>query len=129
MSRAWINLGLDFILLVIFSALMIVSVIVRFIFPPGLYSQHWRLWGWTHHDWVTLQFGLVATLALGILIHVMLHWSWVCGMLVTRWKQDKKAKLDEGLQTIYGVGFMIVLFGIMGIILAAAKLTIVRPEL
>jgi hypothetical protein len=124
MSRAWINFWLDTLLLILFSALMMVSVVVRFLFPPSIYAQGWKLWGGSLVDWMNLQFGLVAALALGILLHVMLHWSWICGLIAVGWKRDKKAKLDDGLQTIYGVGFLIVLLSVMGVVLAWAKLTI-----
>jgi hypothetical protein len=125
MSRAWINFWLDSLLLILFSALLVVSVIVRFIFPPAIYTQHWELWSLSFNDWCNVQFGFIAALATGILLHVMLHWSWVCGLLAARLKNDKKAKIDDGLQTIYGVAFLIVLLTLLGGILAAAKLTIV----
>jgi uncharacterized membrane protein len=51
------------------------------------------LWGLGYDQWQTIQFGMVAALALGILIHLMLHWSWVCGVIATRLARDKKAKL------------------------------------
>jgi hypothetical protein len=127
MSRSWINFCLDCLLLCLFSALMTTATVVRFIFPPAIESRSWRLWGGTYDDWANAQFGLVAALAFGILIHVMLHWSWICGLLATRLSGNKKAKVDDGLQTIYGVGFLIALLTLIGAILAAAKLSIVQP--
>jgi hypothetical protein len=35
----------------------------------------------TYDQWAGLQFGLIATPALGLLLHVMLHWNWVCGIV------------------------------------------------
>ncbi len=127
MSRSWINFWLDSLLLCLFCALMTVSVIVRFIFPPTTESRSWRLWGATHDDWANAQFCLVAALALGILLHLMLHWSWVCGLLATKLGKNKKAKIDDGLQTIYGVGLLIALLTLIGGIAAAAQLTITHP--
>jgi hypothetical protein len=127
-SRSWINFWLDALLLCLFCALMTVAMIVRFVFPPALDSHLWRLWGRTYDDWANLQFSLVAALALGILVHVMLHWSWVCGLIATRLARNKKAKVDDGLQTLYGVGFLILLLTLIGCVAAAAQLSIVRPE-
>lgn len=127
MSRSAINFWLDSLLLVAFSVLIWASVVVRFIFPPGLDSKGWLLWGLTFDQWATLQFALVAVLALGILLHVMLHWSWVCGFLAARLARDKKAKIDDGTQTLYGVGLMIVLINILGLAIAAAALSIHGP--
>ena len=122
-----INFVLDTALLVAFVALCAVAVIVRFVFPPGPAAKGWTLWGLDYDAWSGIQFGLLAGLATGILVHVMLHWSWVCNVLASRLSGDRKARVDEGLQTIYGVGLLIVLLNVIGIAVAAAFLTIHRP--
>ena len=65
---------------------------------------------------------------MGILIYVMLHWSWVCGVLATRLTRDKKTKLDDGTQTLYGVGLLIVLVNVLGLAIAVAALSIHGPH-
>ena len=127
MSRTLINFLLDALLLVAFAVLIWSSVIVRFVFPPGADAKGWYLWGLNYDQWTTVQFAMVAVLALGILIHVMLHWSWVCGVITSRVLRDKKAKLDDGTQTLYGVGLLIVIFNILGLAIAAAALSIQGP--
>jgi hypothetical protein len=126
MTRTGINFILDTTLLATFCALVFSSVIMRFIFPPGPDAKGWYLWGLNYDQWASVQFATVAVLALGVLVHVMLHWSWVCGVVATRLLRDKKAKLDEGTQTIYGVGLLIVIFNLLGLAIAVAALTI-RP--
>lgn len=128
LSRAQVNFLLDSLLLIMFSALMATSVIVRFVFPPGPDAAGWLLWGYTYHAWCTWQFALIAALALGILVHVMLHWSWVCGIAVTQFLRNKRAKLDDGTQTIVGVGFLIVLLNLIGLVVAAAALGVRGPS-
>ncbi len=64
-------------------------------------------------------------LAAGILVHVMLHWSWVCNVIASA--LAGKGRVDEGMQTIYGVGLLIVLLNVVGITVAAAVLTIRAP--
>jgi len=127
MSRTNINVVLDSLLLGAFTVLIWSSIIVRFVFPPGPDARGWFLWGLAYDHWETIQFGMVAVLALGILIHVMLHWSWVCGVIATKLARDKKAKIDEGSQTLYGVALLIVIFNILGLATAVAALTIHRP--
>jgi len=128
MSRTIINFLLDTTLLAAFSALAFSAVIVRFIFPPGPDAKGWYLWGLSYDQWATVEFAMVAVLALGILLHVMLHWSWVCGVVATRLARDKKVKLDEGSQTIYGVGLLIAIFNLLGLAIAVAALTIRPPS-
>jgi hypothetical protein len=127
MSRTLINFLLDASLLVAFAVLIWSTVIVRFVFPPGPDAKGWHLWGLGYDQWATVQFAMVAVLALGVLIHVMLHWSWVCGVVATRLIRDKKAKVDDGTQTLYGVGLLILLFNVLGLAIAAAALSIHGP--
>lgn len=124
LTRAQVNFLLDTLLLIMFCAIMATAVIVRFIFPPGPDAAGWLLWGYNYDSWCTLQFGLIAAFALGILIHLMLHWNWVCGIVVTQFSRNKRMKVDDGTQTIWGVGLLIVLLNVLGLAIAVAALTI-----
>jgi hypothetical protein len=126
-SWSEINLLLDIALLVLFVMLCVAAVIVRFVFPPGPAAKGWLLWGLDYDAWSGIQFGLLATLAVGILVHVMLHWSWVCNVAAARLSRAGRIRIDDGLQTIYGVGLLIVLLNVIGITVAAAMLTIKGP--
>jgi len=127
--RGWswseINLCLDAALLVAFAALCGVAVVVRFVFPPGPAAAGWSLWGLDYDAWSGIQFGLLAALAGGILVHVMFHWSWICNVIAAR--LATKGRVDDGMQTIYGVGLLIALLNAIGIFVAAALLTIRGP--
>jgi hypothetical protein len=128
LSRTQVNFLLDGLLLVLFCAIMATAVIVRFVFPPGPDAAGWLLWGYSYHAWCTFHFGLIAAMALGILVHLMLHWSWVCAVAVAQFMRDKRSKLDEGTQTIVGVGLLIVLLNIVGFIVGAAALSVHVPN-
>jgi hypothetical protein len=130
-SRGWtwndVNFLLDAVLLGLFVAVCFASLVVRFVFPPGPSAKGWTLWGLDYDAWGGVQFALLALLAGGILVHVMFHWSWVCSVLVSRFLGRSRARIDEGLQTIYGVGLLIVLLAIVGGATAAATLSIRGP--
>jgi len=121
-----INLVLDLALLVLFAAECFAAVIVRHVFPPGPSAAGWMLWGLDYDAWGGIQFGILALLAGAILLHVMFHWSWVCTMVGCRWSGLHKGRVDQGLQTLYGVILLITLLLAVGIPVAAAVLT-VRP--
>ena len=125
-SWSWINLLLDAALLVAFTALCFAAVVVRFVFPPGPAAAGWTLWGLDYDAWGGIQFALLAILAGGILVHVMLHWSWVCNVVASR-LAGRGARVDDGLQTIYGVGLLIGLLLAVGTALAFATLTVRGP--
>lgn len=128
MSRTIVNLLLDTLLLATFSTLIWTAVVVRIVFPPVYDAKGWSLWGLSLDQWITIEFAMVATLTLGILLHVMLHWSWVCGVIASRVSRDKKARLDNGTQTLYGVGLLIVILNILGAAVAFAALMIRGPS-
>jgi hypothetical protein len=128
MSRTLVNFLLDTVLLVAFVLLVWCSVVVRFVFPPGPSATGWKLWGYDFDQWAGLQFSLVGALFVGILVHVMLHWSWVCGVLASRLSSDRKGRVDEGLQTIYGVALLIAVLATIGVGVGAAVLSVRPPH-
>jgi len=128
MTRTTINFCLDCLLLFLFLTLLWSSIVVRFVFPLGQTSG-WILWGWGFEGWLQFQFAIVCLLALGILVHVMLHWSWICGVVASflAKKGGQKPRWDDGVRTLYGVGLLIVAFHLVGAGIAAAWLTIQPP--
>ncbi len=130
MSRTNINFLVDLVLLLLFLTLLWSAVVLRFVFPPGTLSAGWSLWGRSFDDWVQFQFALLSAFALTVLLHVMLHWSWVCGVVATRmsrWR-GKSLRFDEGTQTLYGVGLLIVAVNVVGLLIAWAALSINSPQ-
>jgi len=129
-SRTSVNFLLDLALLVAFLTLAWISVVLRFVFPAGTAAAGWTLWGRGFDDWSAVQFALLCTLALGVLLHLMLHWSWVCGVVASRFSRwrGKSIRPDEGVQTLYGVGLLIVVVNVVGLLIAAAALTIQMPH-
>ena len=128
MSRTILNFWLDSLLLLMFLLLVWVSVVLRFVFPAATNAAGWMLWGWTYLQWSGFQFIVLCLMVLGVLLHVMLHWSWVCGVMITRLlpRGEKKAR-DDGSWTLYGVGLLIVILNVMGAAIAAAALMIQSP--
>lgn len=124
MSRTTFNFLLDSLLLALFCALLTTTVVAEHVFPPGPMSEGWRVLGGGYLAWRRIQYGLLMVFTLGVLLHVMFHWSWVCGVIASRFSRDKKARIDDGTQTIIGVGFLIALLLVMGAIIAAAALNV-----
>jgi hypothetical protein len=58
----------------------------------------------------------------------MLHWSWVCSVITTRLLR-RSGKVDDGIQTLYGVGTLIaVILLTIGLVIVAEAM-IRRPSL
>jgi hypothetical protein len=129
MSRTIINLVLDVVLMLILLFLVGSACVVRFVFPPGTEAKGWQLWGLNYDAWANLEFITLCVILLAVLLHVMLHWNWVCSVIAVRVLQLKGggSRPDEGVQTLYGVGTLIALFGVIGILLVSATLSIRGP--
>ena len=131
LSKTTINFWLDTFLLCVFLALCCVSVIVRYVFPPATDSAGWKLWGLDYLAWADVQFFTLCLLAASIVLHVMLHWTWVCGV-IGNWTRKSQLgastpKQDNGSRTLWGVGLLIVIFNVLGLVIAAASLMIKEP--
>jgi hypothetical protein len=128
MSMALINFWLDAGLLVSISFLGWVTAMLQIVFPAPTAAGGWTLWGLTYDQWHDAQFVALCTFALLVLVHVMLHWNWVCSVIATHVLRIK-TRPDEGMQTIYGVTTLIVLLTIIAGTIIAAILTVHRPPL
>ena len=129
-TRTDLNFWLDAFLLLNFLILAWVSAVIRFVFPPTTSALDWTLWSLSLDGWIGVQFGLLGTLTLGILLHIMLHWTWVCGVLSSRIRRARdggKGTMEDGTRTILGVGLMILILNVMGLGMAAAMLSIRGP--
>jgi hypothetical protein len=126
LSPAVINFWLDAVLMLAFVALSITAVIVQFVFPPGVTAKGWLLWGMDFGQWSSIQFATLAVLGFGVVVHVMLHWQWVCGVVVRKLLHRKELP-DDGIRTIYGVGLLIGLLLTGATIVGIAMLTIQMP--
>lgn len=125
-SRTVINFWLDAALLLIFAMHAIASVIVQFVFPPGVAAKGWTLWSMNYGQWCSLQFSFLSVLAFGILVHVMLHWSWVCGVIARKLFHQRELP-DDGIRTVYGVGLLIVLLLSGAALVGIAMISIKMP--
>jgi hypothetical protein len=128
-SKTIVNFVLDTVLLALVVMLLLIAAVLRFVFPAPTMSAGWKLWGYGYDAWSNFEFALVALFGLAILLHVMLHWAWVCGVLVSKVfrRTGPKQTLDEGQQTLLGVGLLIVVVNILGALVGVAYLTIQSP--
>lgn len=110
---ALINFWLDTVLLVAFLLLTWISGVVHLVFPAGPGGFGWSVFGYTLTDWRNFQFVTLCGLGLGLVVHVMLHWSWVCGLVRTRFLGRPGRDL-AGADTLWGVGFLIALLHLVG---------------
>jgi hypothetical protein len=127
MSRSLINFCLDTLLLLITLGVIWTTCVLKFVFPPATHAGGWTLWGIDYDGWCNVQFTLLGVIALAILVHIMLHWNWVCSIITTRLLR-RSGKEDDGIQTLYGVGTLIVFVVATTGLLIVADFMIRRPS-
>ena len=128
-SRTDVNFLLDGLLLLLFVALCACSTIIEFVFPAGPQADGWLLWGKSYIEWSRFRFAILAAMSAAVLLHVMLHWSWVCGVVISRvgHKRAGAASHDDPNRTLWGVSLLIVVINVIGAVVAVAALTIQPP--
>ncbi len=125
-SRTLVNFWLDSLLLLVFVLHSIAAVIVQFVFPPGVAAKGWTLWSMNYGQWCSVQFFFLSALAFGIVVHVMLHWSWVCGVIARKLLHQRDLP-DDGIRTVYGVGLLILLLLSGATVVGIAMMSIKMP--
>ena len=125
-SWSLLNFLLDAALLVNFVALLWVAAVLQFIFPVGTDAKGWTLWGMDVIAWQNIQFATLSILTLGITVHIMLHWSWICGVL-NRQIFKRTVLKSDGTDTLVGVGLIAVIVHIVAIGLLMARWAIEKP--
>jgi hypothetical protein len=126
LSVSVINIWIDALILVFLTALGWISAMLQFTFPAPTAADGWTLWGLNYDQWRDLQFGSLCLFALGILVHVMMHWNWVCSVIATQILQVRQ-RSDEGMQTIYGVATLIFLLHLIAAGVVVAMICVRRP--
>lgn len=128
MSRTILNFWLDALMFCLFLAGLWCNFVIRFIFPPASAAAGWELWGWGYEQWQEAQFVIFCAFAFAVLIHVMLHWSWVCGVVAKRFLgRSSKKQLTNGEQTLVGVILLALVIHLVGILYFFAMLSVESP--
>lgn len=128
-SRAIVNWLLDVTLGASLLVALWTAALLLFVFPAGPDAQGVTLFGADREAWLGFHFGCLIVFAILALIHVMLHWSWLCGVatqyLSRRW--GRRVLLDEPTQTIVGVALLLAALHLLGGLLLLAMLLIEYP--
>ncbi|QDU62990.1 hypothetical protein Pan216_38640 [Planctomycetes bacterium Pan216] len=130
MSKTTINFVLDILLAIVFLVVLWTAAVLEFLFPSGSRAIGWTLWGFDKPAWAALHFRILFAFGVMVLIHVMLHWSWVCGVamkMIARATCRPMKQLESSHQTLIGVGVLVVLLHLLGILYLSAMLTIHQP--
>ena len=116
MRRSTLNFLVDTAALLGILVLVATGLMIRFVLPPGTGGRHdghgLQLWGMGRHDWGDVHFWTSIVVIALLLIHVVLHWSWVCTTLGGLCGVEGAAR--SGKRNVYGVGCLAILIFLFG---------------
>src|SRR5688572_17207049 len=81
MKRNRINLAIDAVTASLLAGMIATGLLLRFVLPPGS-GGRLTLWTWERHEWGNLHFYLALSMAAIVLLHLALHWQWVCATML-----------------------------------------------
>ena len=134
MRRNSLNYLVDVITLLVMFSMVATGLVIRFVLPPGtggrLGGAGKVLWECDRHDWGDIHFWLAAILGCLLLLHVALHWNWVC-VTTRRFIRPGKAIAEKnitGTNNLYGIAFLSVIFGVFSLLfwIASASVDTIR---
>ncbi|MEK6644117.1 MAG: DUF4405 domain-containing protein [Planctomycetota bacterium] len=118
MRRSTLNLVVDAVTLLIMLAVAATGLILRYVLPPGSRGgAGLRLWEWTRHDWGDFHFYFITGMAGLLLLHITLHWAWICGVLRAMLRRPSASSIGRGSRwnSLYGgITFAILVGAVAG---------------
>lgn len=116
MKRSALNFLIDVLTFLVFFAKVWTGFLIHYVLPPGGGRGHaLTLWGMNRHDYGNVHFYLALAMVALIIVHIWLHWPWVCSILsnLLGASQPKRSR-----RTLYGT----ILLLVIGIVTASSLL-------
>lgn len=110
MTRTTLNFVIDLISAVVGLGLILTGLIMYFALPPG--SRQAGLWGVVRHDWAAVHSWLALSVVILMLVHLTLHWRWVCTFVHHALTRSPCAPSPHA-GNLYGIAILIVATGLL----------------
>jgi hypothetical protein len=81
MRRNTLNFVVDIVTLLAILGMTGTGLILKFSLPPGSGGRGLSLWGLGRHDFGDVHFWIAVTLGVLLIVHLVLHWSWIVGTI------------------------------------------------
>jgi len=122
------NLLIDVLAALVMLALIATGLVVRYTLPAGSGGHGGSgglvLWGLNRHGWGDVHFWLAVALGGLMVLHVALHWRWVCATVRhVLGRSNQKGPARPLRLNLYGAGFLAVVVLLIGgfLLLAGAN--------
>lgn len=132
MSRNWLNFVVDLVTALAALNLVFTGLLIYLVMPPGSGHGRLTLLGADRHTWGDVHFW-TAVVVLGLVVlHVALHWQWVCTMACRIAPGGRRGSPNARRRQIAGAMAVLAVVAIVGGALWAASAAVqdhdVRPR-
>ena len=132
-TRNTFNFVIDALTAVALLGMTVTGLLLKYVLPPGSGGVRRHagkvLFGWERHAWGELHFYISVAMGVLVLLHVALHWAWVCGTVRRIVLRDKAGPNARRLvRSAWGVGFLLVLTGLTYGLVRVGQMLVVEPD-
>lgn len=129
MRKNTLNFIVDAVATVAMLVLIASGFLLYLVLVPGSHGgRGLQFWGMSRHEWGDIHFWSSIALIALVLLHVILHWDWVC-LTVYRWISPegfREKRLTPLKQTLIGIVFLLACTGLVGGFVWYASATVTR---
>ncbi len=120
MKRNTMNFWIDLFTFIVLFAKIWTGLLVHYVLPPGQGRGHaLELWGLNRHAYGVIHFYLAIAMIVLVVIHVWLHWSWICNTIACLLNKE----LNPSRYSLYAIMFLVV-----ATLLTTASLVLVKTQ-
>ena len=82
MNKSNLNFVIDSVAFFLFLLLASTGILIFLVLPPG--SGNLTIWGMNRHGWGDIHFWAAMGFLLAMIIHLIMHWSWIVAKIKGR---------------------------------------------
>ena len=127
MRKNTLNFIVDLLTLLAIFTMIGTGLIMYLTLPPGSGSRGLILWGLGRHDWGDVHFWSSVALGALLILHVALHWSWVCGTIrrLLHGPSSPRGRERSRLDNLYGIVFLAAIVAVFAALLLVANANVI----
>ncbi|MCC5828355.1 MAG: DUF4405 domain-containing protein [Phycisphaeraceae bacterium] len=124
MNRNRLNFVVDLLTFIVALALVSTGLMIYLVLPPGSGRGKLLLLGMDRHAWGELHLVIALVAIALVLLHVALHWPWVCTMVCRAMKRGDRAMPESRSRSLAGIAAVLAVVGLIGGLLWGAAMMV-----
>lgn len=128
MTRNTLNLVVDIVTFLALIAVTLTGLLMKFVLPAGSPREGLALFGWDRHVWADVHFWATVALGAVLILHLALHWRWVCAMVGRLTPGPRRTRMPAWERNLLGVAWLAIIVGVTAGLIGGAKVLVQRDQ-